>query len=67
MPDAQAHSLHQKGMTLTGYAEASHALLSITGKGGGRIDDVLKQHGLSRKIALRITHFLTISAVADLA
>ncbi len=59
----KGHSLHQKGMTLTGYAEASHALLSITGKGGGRIDDVLKQHGLSRKIALRITHFLTISAV----
>lgn len=57
------HSLHQKGMTLKGYAGASHALLSITGKGGGRIDDVLKEHSLSRKIALRITHFLTISAV----
>lgn len=59
----KGHPLHQSGMTLKGYASASHALLSITGKGGGRIDDVLTQHGLSRRISLRITHFLTISAV----
>lgn len=59
----KGHPLHEKGLTLKEYAAASHALLSITGRGGGRIDDVLKQHGLVRTIALRVTHFLTIKAV----
>lgn len=59
----KGHPLSEDGMNLEGYAAASHALLSITGKGVGRIDDVLKEHGLARTIALRVTHFLTISAV----
>lgn len=59
----KGHPLTKKRMRLEDYAAASHALLSITGKGGGRIDDVLNAHGLSRTIALRVTHFLTISAV----
>lgn len=57
------HPLADGPISLEGYASASHALLSITGKGGGRIDDVLKKEGLSRRIAVRIPHFLTISAV----
>lgn len=57
------HPLAKKSMSLKSYAGASHALLSITGRGGGRIDDVLGEHGLTRTIALRVTHFLTISAV----
>ncbi len=59
----KGHPLHERDMTLEDYAAASHALLSITGKGGGRIDGVLKQHGLVRRIALRVTQFLTIRAV----
>lgn len=61
----KGHPLQGKGMTLEAYAGASHALLSITGRGGGRIDELLQAHGLSRHIALRITHFLTISAVIE--
>lgn len=57
------HPLAKKKMSLKNYAAASHALLSITGKGGGRVDDILKEHDLKRTIALRVTHFLTISAV----
>lgn len=57
------HPLTGRALSLSDYAAASHALLSITGRGGGRIDEVLRDHGLVRKIALRITHFLTISAV----
>ena len=59
----RGHPLHEKDITLEDYAAAPHALLSITGRGGSRIDDVLKQHGLARTIALRVMHFLTISAV----
>lgn len=57
------HPLLDGGITLENYAASSHALLSITGRGGGRIDDVLKERGLTRKIALRLTQFMTISAV----
>ena len=59
----KGHLLLENGMDLEGYAAASHALLSITGRGGGRIDDLLKEHGFTRTIALRITHFMAISAV----
>lgn len=59
----KGHPLLEEGMSLKGYAAASHALLSITGEGGGRIDDLLKTHGLSRTISLRVTHFLSVSAV----
>ena len=62
----KGHPLIEKGISLKGYAATSHALLSITGRGGGRIDDVLKELGLTRTIALRITHFMTISAVIAL-
>ena len=57
------HPLTQNGLTLEKYAAASHALLSITGKGGGRIDDILKDHGLSRTISLRVSHYLSIRSV----
>ncbi|MFD1156362.1 LysR family transcriptional regulator [Roseovarius aestuarii] len=57
------HPLLDNGITVENYAAASHALLSITGRGGGRIDDVLKEQGLKRTIALRLTQFMTISAV----
>ncbi len=59
----KGHPLAKKGLNLKTYAASSHALLSITGKGGGRIDNVLKDHGLKRRIALRVPHFLTIGAV----
>ncbi len=59
----KGHPLHETEMTLEGYAAASHALLSITGKGRGRIDEMLQERGLVRIIALRIPHFLTLSAV----
>lgn len=57
------HPLFENGIDLESYAASAHALLSITGRGGGRIDDVLQEHGLKRTIALRITQFMTISAV----
>ncbi len=59
----KGHPLSGRSMDLKDYAAAPHALMSITGKGGSRIDSVLKEHGLERTIALRIMHFLTISAV----
>lgn len=49
----KGHRLLKDGMTLERFAATPQALLSITGKGGGRIDDVLKEHGLTRRGLLR--------------
>lgn len=57
------HPVLKNGISLKDYAASPHALLSITGRGGGRIDEVLKERNLARTIALRITHFMTISSV----
>ncbi|MGI9364028.1 MAG: LysR family transcriptional regulator [Rhizobiaceae bacterium] len=59
----KGHPLIKNGIDLESYATSAHALLSITGTGGGRIDNVLQEHGLKRTIALRVTQFMTISAV----
>ncbi len=59
----KGHPLLKDGVSLEHFAATPQAMLSITGKGGGRIDEVLKKHGLTRTIALRITHFMTISSV----
>lgn len=61
----KGHPLDKERMRLEEYAAASHALLSITGRGGSKIDEILNAHGLSRTIALRVTHFLTISTVIE--
>lgn len=59
----KGHPLVKSGMSLESYAATPQALLSITGKGGGRIDSVLKEYGLTRTIALRITQFMAISSI----
>lgn len=59
----KGHPLQRKGLNLKNFAATPQAMLSITGKGGGRIDDILQAHGLSRTISLRITQFMTISSV----
>ncbi len=59
----RGHPLAEGELDLEAFASAPHAMLSITGRGGGRIDGVLQEYGLRRKIALRLTHFLTISSV----
>ncbi len=61
----KGHPLIKDGKTISleDFAATPQVMLSITGQGGTDIDDVLKEHGLTRKIALRVTHFMTISAV----
>jgi DNA-binding transcriptional LysR family regulator len=42
--------------TVERFAALDHILVSLTGRGGGPIDDALAEHGLTRRIALRIPH-----------
>lgn len=59
----------RRRLTLGTYAALSHALVSPRGEGAGPVDRALEQHGLARRIALRIPHFyaaLAIVAKSDL-
>lgn len=56
-------------LSLDLYTQLSHVLVSLTGEGGGLVDRMLEQQGLTRRIALRIPHFysaLAIVAKSDL-
>ncbi|HEX6245931.1 MAG TPA: LysR substrate-binding domain-containing protein, partial [Polyangiales bacterium] len=45
-------------LTLKRYLEAPHALVAPGGVPRGRVDDLLAERGLSRRVALSVPHFL---------
>lgn len=50
-----------EGMTLPQYTQSRHGLVSITGKGPGMMDLVLETMGLSRRVALRLSSFMSVA------
>jgi DNA-binding transcriptional LysR family regulator len=63
------HSLTKGRITLERFASASHALISPRGQPGGMVDDILKQHGIQRRIAFTTPSFLVapqVVAMTDL-
>lgn len=59
------HPLGKKP-SLAQYAAAQHVLVSPTGAGRGFMDDLLAEHGLSRRIALTVPSFLwALTVIAD--
>jgi len=60
----RGHPLMRGRMTLKRFASARHVLVAPRGQpGGGRIDEVLKEHGLERHIAFRTPSFLAAPQV----
>lgn len=55
------HYLATKPLTLEDYANASHGLVSITGKGPGMMDLELDKLGLKRKVMLRLASFMSVT------
>ena len=53
--------LAEGGMSLQQYVDASHGLVSITGKGPGMMDDVLAGMGYERNVMLRLASFMSVS------
>lgn len=45
-------------LTLETYAELPHLLISPTGGGPARADSALAEHGLTRRVVVRVAHFL---------
>ncbi|MEM7669391.1 MAG: LysR substrate-binding domain-containing protein, partial [Pseudomonadota bacterium] len=53
------HPLATGEMSLTRYAEALHLMVSIRGDDRSFVDDILSNHGLSRRVAMTINTFST--------
>lgn len=51
------HPRIRKELTLEKFVQARHVLVSTPFSGHRLVEDVLRQHGVSRKIALQIPHF----------
>jgi DNA-binding transcriptional LysR family regulator len=52
------HPLAAGRLTLRRYAAAEHLLVSAPGEGPGVADLALAEHGLGRRVAVRVPHFL---------
>lgn len=57
------HPLAKVNLTLEEFAAAEHLLVSLSGNASGFTDEVLAQHGLSRRVSMTVNHF---SAVPEL-
>ncbi|WP_293749291.1 LysR family transcriptional regulator [uncultured Paraglaciecola sp.] len=51
------HPLAKADLTLEEFAAADHLLVSLSGDITGYTDQVLLQHGLSRRVAVTVNHF----------
>ncbi len=59
----RGHPALARELTLARFVALKHALISITGQGGGAVDTALAARGLTRRIALRIPSFLAAPLV----
>jgi len=51
------HPLAKSKLSLTDFANADHLFVSLSGDGLGITDQILHQHGLSRRIAMTVNNF----------
>ncbi|RUO19965.1 LysR family transcriptional regulator [Aliidiomarina iranensis] len=58
---AENHPLASVEMSAEDYANTPHGLVSITGRGPGSMEQVLAQHGLERRVALRLSGFTSVA------
>lgn len=55
------HPLAKANITLEEFAAADHLLVSLSGDTTGYTDEILLQHGLSRRIAVTVNHFSSVT------
>lgn len=54
----RGHRAAESGLDLATFAALPHAFVAPRGTPGGIVDDVLARHGLSRRVAVMVQHFL---------
>ena len=62
----QGHAVARQPLTLEEFVSMSHLSVIITGQGSSAVDAALKQNGLTRRVAVKVPHFLVaFSIVAE--
>lgn len=59
----QGHSLDKGKISLDEFSEAGHVLVSATGTGHGKIDELIERSGLKRKVLLRVPHYVAVGHI----
>jgi DNA-binding transcriptional LysR family regulator len=59
----KGHPLVAGKITLATYTKLAHVLVSHEPNARGVVDDVLGQRGLTRNVALRVSHFLLVAPI----
>ena len=59
----KGHPLVRGKITVRTYTKLAHVLVSHQPRARGAIDSVLDRHGLTRDIALRVSHFLLVPPI----
>ena len=52
------HPAVTEGLTLEQYVDLPHILVTVTGRGPSAVDEALAERGLTRRVALRVPHFI---------
>ena len=59
----QGHALLTVPLTVQRFVHWSHIAISITGLGSSAVDNALKHHGFSRRVAVKAPYFLLASSL----
>lgn len=57
------HPLLDSELTLEKFAQADHLLVSLSGDATGPTDEALKQHELTRNVAMTVNHFYAVPKI----
>jgi DNA-binding transcriptional LysR family regulator len=58
-----SHAVVNEGMTIERFAAMSHLQVIITGRGQTQVDAALARMGMTRRVAMRVPHFLAAAAL----
>jgi DNA-binding transcriptional LysR family regulator len=57
------HPLAQQSITLESFTAADHVVIVSAGTGHGRVDELIEQAGVQRKVKLRVPHFVAVGHI----
>ncbi len=59
----RGHRLDQGEISLDEFSEAGHVVVSATGTGHGKIDELIERSGVKRLVRLRVPHYVAVGHI----
>ncbi len=57
------HAMDKKTVSMRDFEAAEHIVVTAAGTGHAQVDEILAQHGVQRKIRLRVPHFVALADI----